>query len=71
MKINSDKIIFAFTILVMASFLHFLSSTNIALAQANNGGGAGNGQPYINAESFHHPNNGAGKQRKEPGDTHS
>jgi plastocyanin len=52
MKINSNKIILAFTILVMVSFLHFSSGANIALAQANNGGGAGNSQPNINAQSL-------------------
>jgi plastocyanin len=52
MKINSDKIILAFTILVMASFLHFSYSANIALAQANNGAGAGSSQPNINAQSL-------------------
>jgi plastocyanin len=51
MKINFDKIIIVFTVLTIASFLHFSSITSIVLAQANNND-MGNNQPNINAANL-------------------
>jgi plastocyanin len=51
MKINFDKIIIAFTVLTIASFLHFSSITSIVLAQVNNID-QGNSQPNINAANL-------------------
>jgi plastocyanin len=51
MKTNFDKIIIVFTVLTIASFLHFSSITSIVFAQENNIG-SGNNQPNINAASL-------------------
>jgi len=51
LRINFDKIIIVFTVLTIASFLHFSSITSIVFAQENNIG-SGNNQPNINAASL-------------------
>jgi plastocyanin len=48
MNMNFHKIIIVFTVLTIASFLHFSSITSIVLAQANNVN-TGNNQPNIDA----------------------
>jgi plastocyanin len=51
MNIIFDKLVIIFTVLIIASFLHFSSITSIVLAQANNND-PGNNQPNINADNI-------------------